>query len=114
MRELKRNGGPMMGKAFLARSCSGTVAAAFVMALIVAVPTRPTAAQGGGETGGLPEVNGWSLAASLLEPVSEQAVAALDGKVYIVGGYPGDRIPVAKVRVYDPATNNWQPGPPLP
>src|SRR5439155_10489972 len=97
--------GLTMGTGLLARWCSGGVAAAFVMALIVAVPAGPTAAQGGGETAGLPEVNGWSLAASLLEPVSEQAVAALDGKVYIVGGYPGDRIPVAKVRVYDPATN---------
>ncbi len=62
----------------------------------------------------LPEVSGWRLAAELLAPRSEQAVAELDGKVYAIGGYPTGRIPSAVVQVYTAATDRWELGPPLP
>src|SRR5205823_13166019 len=61
-----------------------------------------------------PEVNGWSLAPSLISPISEQAVAELDGKIYILGGYPPGRIPVDTVQVFDVAANRWESGPALP
>jgi len=66
------------------------------------------------ENSALPEVNGWRLAAALLAPRSEQAVADLDGKVYAIGGYPTGRIPSAVVQVYTAATDRWELGPPLP
>src|SRR5947208_16661160 len=75
-------------------------------------PARPAAGQGADE--GLPEVGGWSLGAPLLAPISEQAVAQLDGKVYMVGRYPGDRIPVDTASVFDPAANTWAPEPRFP
>lgn len=93
---------------------SGSRACAAMLALvfIVALPAPPIAGQGA--EAGLPETAGWSLAQPLLEPISEQSVVELGGKVYMIGGYPGGRIPVADVRVYDAAANQWSVGPSLP
>lgn len=60
------------------------------------------------ENTGLPEVNGWRLAASMLIPRSEHAVAELDGKIYVIGGYPPGRIPSDVVQVYDVASDRWE------
>jgi N-acetylneuraminic acid mutarotase len=56
----------------------------------------------------------WSMRAPMLEPRSEVAVAALRGKVYVIGGYPMGRVPSNIVQVYDPETDSWELGPPLP
>jgi hypothetical protein len=48
-----------------------------------------------------PAYDGWSLLAPLPVPNSEIGVAELDGKIYVIGGYPGDRKTVATVQVYD-------------
>jgi len=40
-------------------------------------------------------------------PRSEVAVAPLDGKIYVIGGFEADGSPSARVEVYDPATNKW-------
>ena len=61
-----------------------------------------------------PAYDGWSLAAPLPVPNSETAVASLDGKIYVIGGYPWDRKTVATVQVYDSATDKWQIVAPLP
>jgi Kelch motif len=37
-------------------------------------------------------------------PVSEMAVAELDGKVYVLGGYTGETTSSAFNQLYDPAT----------
>lgn len=66
------------------------------------------------ELSGLPEVNGWRLAAALPAPRSEHAIAELEGKVYAIGGYPPGRIPSAVVQVYTAVTDRWELGPPLP
>ena len=58
--------------------------------------------------------DGWSVLAALPASNSETGVAALDGKVYVVGGYPSDRKTVATVQVYDSATDRWQIIAPLP
>jgi N-acetylneuraminic acid mutarotase len=90
------------------------LATIFAVCLAFAVPSAPAMGQGGGAEAGLPEVGGWSLGTPLIDPISEQSVVELDGRVYIIGGYPGDRIPVSSVRIFDSATGNWQPGPPVP
>jgi hypothetical protein len=37
---------------------------------------------------------------------SEFGVAELDGKIYVMGGYPADRKTVAEVQVYDQKRTN--------
>ncbi len=55
----------------------------------------------------LPAPGAWGTRAPLLEANSEMSVAALDGKIYVLGGYPSNRISVATVQVYDPAEHRW-------
>ena len=52
-------------------------------------------------------VSEWGKRASLAEPNSEMAVAYLDGKIYVVGGYPSTRKSVDTVQAYDVATDKW-------
>ena len=45
----------------------------------------------GPPVGAMPEFDGWSMGAAMPLPRSEHAVAELDGKVWVLGGYrPGD------------------------
>ena len=55
-----------------------------------------------------PAYDGWSLLAPLPATNSETAVAELDGKIYVIGGYPADRKTVATVQMYDSASDKWQ------
>ena len=52
-------------------------------------------------------VSEWGNRASLAEPNSEMAVAYLDGKIYVVGGYPSTRKSVDTVQAFDVATDKW-------
>jgi hypothetical protein len=52
----------------------------------------------------------WRIGASLPVPVSEMAVAELDGKVYVLGGYTGETSSSAFNQLYDPATNAYSVG----
>ncbi|MBL9201011.1 MAG: SMP-30/gluconolactonase/LRE family protein [Opitutaceae bacterium] len=56
----------------------------------------------------------WSVRADLIEPNSEMSVAELDGKIYVIGGYPSNRVSVRTVQVYDVATDTWRLTSPLP
>jgi hypothetical protein len=56
----------------------------------------------------------WGMRASLLEPLSELALAEANGKLYLMGGYPQNRVTARTVQVYDIATNSWSFGPQLP
>jgi N-acetylneuraminic acid mutarotase len=56
----------------------------------------------------------WGLRAELLEPNSEFALAELNGRLYLLGGYPASRVTVRTVQVYDIASDSWELGPPLP
>ena len=58
--------------------------------------------------------DGWDARAPLLAPNSEFAVAELDGMLYVLGGYPADRVTVTTVQVYDAAADSWTFGPDLP
>lgn len=56
----------------------------------------------------------WGKRAPLIEPNSEMAVAHLDGKIYVVGGYPSTRISVDTVQVYDIKSDTWRLTTPYP
>jgi len=50
----------------------------------------------------------WTTRAALsLGPRQEMGVAALQGKVYVVGGFDGNGAAIATVEAYDPATDGW-------
>lgn len=55
-----------------------------------------------------PPADPWGQAAHLLEAVGEQAVAQLDGKIYLIGGKLDPNGYVATVQVYDVATDTWE------
>lgn len=56
----------------------------------------------------------WAHRAELLEPNSEFAVAELDGRLYILGGYPSSRETQTTVQIHDTASDSWELGPDLP
>jgi hypothetical protein len=51
---------------------------------------------------------GYGMAADLPQANSEMAVAALDGKIYVVGGYPSSRETQDTVQVYDTSSDTWE------
>ena len=69
-----------------------------------------------GPTGPTDQVDGglWSQRTPLIEANSELAFAELNGKLYLLGGYPANRQTARTVQVYDIASGSWQLGPPLP
>ena len=56
----------------------------------------------------------WTALAPLPTARQEVAVAALDGKIFVVGGFGENAEPVATVEVYDPAADRWDVRAPLP
>jgi len=73
------------------------------LGLLLAGTARPAGAQGS-----------WSERAPLLVPRAESSVAEVGGLIYVMGGYAGDRKVSDVVQVYDPRTDMWAYGPPLP
>jgi N-acetylneuraminic acid mutarotase len=59
-------------------------------------------------------VSHWSTRSNLLAANSEMAVGELDGRIYVMGGYPASRVTTATVQVYDAASNRWSLTTPLP
>jgi N-acetylneuraminic acid mutarotase len=68
----------------------------------------------GPPVGAFPEFQGWSLGHAMPLARSEHGVAEMDGKVWVLGGYPPGRLPTNLVQVYDAATSRWSLGPALP
>ena len=68
----------------------------------------------GAPVGSAPEFDGWSLGLAMPLARSEHAIAELDGKIWVLGGYPPGRLPSNLVQIYDPAANRWSLGPRLP
>ncbi|MGZ8353677.1 MAG: hypothetical protein ACXWUJ_11315 [Allosphingosinicella sp.] len=68
----------------------------------------------GPPVGAFPEFDGWSLGHAMPLARSEHAVAELDGKIWVLGGYPPGRLPSNLVQIYDPAASRWSLGPRLP
>jgi N-acetylneuraminic acid mutarotase len=76
------------------------------------IPRTPIAAQTG-----MPEPppgSIWTVRAELPDSFSEIAVAEVDGKIYVIGGYPQTRRYVDTVQVYDSAANSWSRTTPVP
>jgi N-acetylneuraminic acid mutarotase len=64
--------------------------------------------------GAFPEFDGWSMGHAMPLARSEHAVTLMDGRIWVLGGYPPGRLPSDLVQVYDPATSRWSLGPSLP
>src|SRR5688500_2381699 len=62
----------------------------------------------------LPAGGEWGTRSGLIEPNSELPIAEVNGKLYLLGGYPSIRSTVRTVQTYDIATDTWQIGPQLP
>jgi N-acetylneuraminic acid mutarotase len=58
-------------------------------------------------------VSRWGTRSNLIAANSEMGVAELDGKIYVLGGYPASRVTVNTVQVYDSASNTWRLTTPL-
>lgn len=56
----------------------------------------------------------WTSRSALPFARSEMQAATLGGKIYVVGGLQGMSNALARVDVYDPATDTWASAPPLP
>ena len=56
----------------------------------------------------------WSLRGTLAVPRQEVAVAELDGLIYVVGGIDGTPAFLSSVEIYDPDSDSFSAGPPLP
>jgi N-acetylneuraminic acid mutarotase len=68
-----------------------------------------------GSAAGLGVAQGsWSERAPMPIPRSETAIAELNGMIYVMGGYGGDRKNSDIVQVYDSRTDSWANGPSLP
>jgi len=65
-----------------------------------------------------PELDSWSTMASIPTPVEGYSSAVLDGRIYIMGGAATSRNVsswvVDLVQIFDPKTNQWTVGKPLP
>src|SRR3954464_3147843 len=61
-----------------------------------------------------PQAETWTRLASMPQQQQEAAVAVLDGRLYVMGGFSDDPQPFTLVQVYDPATDQWRQGTPLP
>lgn len=63
-----------------------------------------------------PATDRWRVRSPLPRALTHVGVAALDGKIYAVGGFVGDihREAQSDAFVYDPATNQWSTLPSLP
>ena len=59
-------------------------------------------------------ISRWSTRSNLIEANSEMGVSELNGKIYLLGGYPASRVTVRTVQVYDAASNRWSLTTPLP
>ncbi len=65
-------------------------------------------------TGPVLPTSAWSARAAALRPLTEVAAAAFGGAVWVAGGYAADGLPVRDVQIYDPSSDTWSQGPPLP
>lgn len=56
----------------------------------------------------------WSSIAPIPTPRQEVGVAAVEGRVYVVGGYDAQGRASTVVEFFDTRLNEWRPGPPVP
>jgi len=63
---------------------------------------------------GVAAAESWAVRAPLQEARQEVAVAELDGRIYVIGGFRGDFSVADTVEVYDPEADEWSFARPLP
>src|SRR5687767_15937922 len=85
------------------------LAAALVTSILLAACGEDT----GGPSPGIEEGE-WGTRAGLPVARSRLALAAANGKLYLLGGYPATRVTSRTVQVYDIASDEWTLGPELP
>jgi hypothetical protein len=56
----------------------------------------------------------WGQKAPMLQPISEQTVVEVGGKIYSIAGITDSGETVATMQIYDVAADKWAYGPPLP
>jgi N-acetylneuraminic acid mutarotase len=66
-----------------------------------------------------PAKDSWSTKAAILEPVAHSANAVVDDKIYVISGThygnePQFYVPINLTQIYDPATDSWSSGAPIP
>jgi len=61
-----------------------------------------------------PALGQWGERARLIEANSEMAVAEVDGKILVLGGYPSSRETKSTVQRYDPGGDRWELTTPMP
>lgn len=61
-----------------------------------------------------PALGHWGERARLIEANSEMAVAEVDGKILVLGGYPSNRETKSTVQLYDPSGDQWELTTPMP
>jgi len=61
-----------------------------------------------------PATNRWSRKADMPTPRYALAVAAVNGKIYAIGGQGAHFTPLATVEIYDPVTDTWSTGTDMP
>lgn len=55
----------------------------------------------------------WETLAPLNTPRSGHSAVVRNGEIYVIGGYDGNNF-IGSVEIYNPATNQWRPGTPVP
>src|ERR671914_3089429 len=94
-----------VGSATISTSAPGFVPRSESVSLVAGTNTHDVVLTPAGE---------WGVRAPLIEPNSELALAELNGKLYLLGGYPASRQTARTVQVYDIASDSWELGPQLP
>lgn len=61
-----------------------------------------------------PDPGGWHTLAEFPQPRTEHSAAALDGRLYVAGGFAADPALPTQLFIYDQATGEWREGAPLP
>lgn len=60
-----------------------------------------------------PRANVWERMAPLPQPISGYALAAYEGRMYLFGGWDGEKV-IDKVYIYDPDEDRWTEGESMP
>lgn len=60
-----------------------------------------------------PGSNSWSPIADMSVGRQKPAAAAIDGLIYVAGGWSDSNVPLRTLEIYDPVTNVWYTGAPM-
>jgi hypothetical protein len=87
-----------------------------VLALTLVGVSLPAAAQSDSVRKPIQEVthNAWTSGAPMPTAVNWPAIGVVQGKIYVVSGYPGSAPGVTDNQVYNPVTNSWSSAAPIP